>query len=181
MQGAIISLRTKKFLQPLLPQEVFMIVRKRPVAAGDGRFLYELYCSTRHAEVESFGWDDAMRKQFLHMQWSAQQRSYAMQFPDAEHAVVLCGNVQAGRILVDRGSDSRGLTLVDISLLPEFHNHGIGTRLIRDVQTEAKKACKSIALSVLPANPAIRLYERLGFRPAEHEGYHIKMEWSGAY
>lgn len=54
--------------------------------------------------------------------------------------------------------------LVQIQILPEFQNRGIGQSLIKNIQHQAGAQSISIALSVLRTNPAKRLYERLGFQ-----------------
>ncbi|MFB4327172.1 GNAT family N-acetyltransferase [Paenibacillus sp. CR_12] len=156
------------------------MIQKRPVTPDDRSFLFLLYCSTRQAEVEAHGWDDMMREQFLLMQWNAQQHSYAMQFPKAEQSILLQNNKKAGRMIVNRQKEKTTITLIDISLLPEFQNRGIGTSLIRELQTEATKQQNLLSLSVLPTSPALRLYERLGFRKLESDGYHVRLEWRGA-
>ncbi|AYB46133.1 GNAT family N-acetyltransferase [Paenibacillus lautus] len=156
------------------------MIQKCPVTPDDRSFLFLLYCSTRQAEVKAYGWDDMMREQFLHMQWNAQQHSYAMQFPKAEQSILLQKNKKAGRMIVNRQKEKLTIILIDISLLPEFQNRGIGTSLIRELQAEAEEEKSILSLSVLPASPALRLYERLGFRALESDGYHIRMEWRGA-
>jgi ribosomal protein S18 acetylase RimI-like enzyme len=54
--------------------------------------------------------------------------------------------------------------LMQIQLLPAFQGQGLGGRLIADFLDEARVAGMSVVLGVLRANPARRLYERLGFR-----------------
>ena len=56
------------------------------------------------------------------------------------------------------------LHIVRIFLLPEHQNRGIGTRIIEDLLASAKVKGVPARLRVLKANPACRLYERLGFR-----------------
>lgn len=50
-----------------------------------------------------------------------------------------------------------------IALWPQFRRQGIGTALLKHLLEAAKNLYSSISLSVSPNNPAIRLYERLGF------------------
>ena len=59
---------------------------------------------------------------------------------------------------------------VDIALLPRYCNRGIGTRLLRELQSEAAAAGKPLRIHVERVNPALRLYERLGFRQIEDRG-----------
>lgn len=58
---------------------------------------------------------------------------------------------------------ARCLRIQQIQVLPAYQRLGIGTRVVRDVQAEARRRHKAVALSVLRVNPARRLYERLGF------------------
>jgi ribosomal protein S18 acetylase RimI-like enzyme len=54
--------------------------------------------------------------------------------------------------------------LIQIQLLPKHQRKGLGKALLEVVLAEAEAAEKSVVLGVLRANPAQRLYERLGFR-----------------
>lgn len=70
-------------------------------------------------------------------------------------------NRPIGRMIVAR--EDQELRLVDIALLAEHRNSGIGTRLIQELIAEAAKVGKPLRLQVLKSNPAARLYSRLGF------------------
>jgi ribosomal protein S18 acetylase RimI-like enzyme len=66
--------------------------------------------------------------------------------------------------------DDQGFAYIDertpelgIALLPEYRGQGIGTALLERLLEAAKNLYPAISLSVSPNNPAIRLYERLGF------------------
>ena len=62
-----------------------------------------------------------------------------------------------------------------IAVLPEFHRRGHGEVLMR-AALEAARAhgYRKVALTVHPLNPAIRLYERCGFRRVEdRRTYHL--------
>lgn len=149
-----------------------------PAQPDDDSFLFQLYASTRADELRSWGWDDATQHTFLTMQWMAQQRSYAAQYPNAEHRIIYFQNLRAGRIFVSR--EDQRLVLVDLSLLPEFQKQGIGTALLQDLQDEAADCRLPLQLSVLKTNPAKRLYERLGFTTIGDNGMYDFMEWCTA-
>ncbi|MBD2124113.1 N-acetyltransferase [Trichocoleus sp. FACHB-262] len=51
-----------------------------------------------------------------------------------------------------------------IAVLPDYCNQGIGTQLIAHLLEAAKPIYPAISLSVRDSNPALRLYERMGFR-----------------
>jgi GNAT superfamily N-acetyltransferase len=67
--------------------------------------------------------------------------------------------------------------LVDISLLPEHRNRGVGTAIIRDIIAECASLGKPLALQVRKVNPAARLYARLGFTMAGEDEFYIQMRW----
>ena len=81
-----------------------------------------------------------------------------------------------GRLYVARWE--KEIRIVDITLLPEFRGTGIGTKLLRDLQTEARSACKSLTIHVERFNRALTLYQRLGFKEVEDKGVYLLMRWS---
>jgi len=64
-------------------------------------------------------------------------------------------------------------------VLTEYRNAGVGSRLINELMQEATAAGKPIKLHVVSSSPAVRLYERLGFRRsgAEPEAAYLEMKW----
>lgn len=153
------------------------MIHTYPVGEEDSQFLYELYVTTRWEEVRSWGWEETMIHPFLKLQWTAQQHSYSLQYPGAEHLILAYDGQKVGQVLVVRSSAS--LSLVDLSVIPAWRNQGFGTLFIQELQAEAAAASIPIHLSVLQNNDrALRLYERLGFRHKAYSGLHIQMEWS---
>jgi len=63
-----------------------------------------------------------------------------------------------------------------VLLLPAAQNQGIGSRLVAEVLAEAAAAGLPVRLRVLRANPAQRLYERLGFAVTGYTETHVLME-----
>ena len=53
--------------------------------------------------------------------------------------------------------------IIQVQLMPEYQGRGIGAVLVRDLIDEARAAGIALKLKVLKSNPALRLYERLGF------------------
>jgi GNAT superfamily N-acetyltransferase len=147
---------------------------ERPASADDGDFLFRLYASTRAEELAAFGWPPAQLESFLRMQFHARRQSYAAAFSDAVHSILLAGTTAAGSAIVWRGAQE--IRLVDIALLPEFRNRGLGGQWISGLIREARAAGLPLRLSVLHGNPAGRLYERLGFVPKSAGPMYIEME-----
>jgi ribosomal protein S18 acetylase RimI-like enzyme len=149
-------------------------VTLRPSTAGDQDFLFAVYASTREEELSLSGWDDNQKRAFIEMQFHAQSQQYSSCYPQADSSVVLLDDHPVGRLLVDRsGAD---ITLVDIALLPECRNRGIGTSLLQLLLDEATSAQKNIALHVLRWSPAVRLYERSGFTAFSDDGVYLEMK-----
>ena len=65
---------------------------------------------------------------------------------------------------------------MDIALLAEHRGDGIGTRLLEDLLAEGDAGTKSVTIHVERMNPALRLYERLGFSVAEDKGVYLFLE-----
>ncbi len=57
-----------------------------------------------------------------------------------------------------------------IAVLPEFRGKGIGTDLMSEFFTTLSSRYKAISLSVTTENPAMKLYERLGFEVVKIDG-----------
>jgi ribosomal protein S18 acetylase RimI-like enzyme len=149
-------------------------VELRPVADADREFLCRLYASTRAEEMAQTGWTEAEVESFLRFQFAAQDAFYRQQFGDASFDLVLEEGIPVGRLYVDRRDDE--IRLIDIALLPEHRGRGIGSALLRELLAEAGRAGKPVRIHVEAFNPAMRLYERLGFRKVDENGVHHLME-----
>ena len=147
----------------------------RPVSPADETFLCEVYSSTRTEELAPVPWSDEQKTAFLRMQFSAQHQYYQEHYPTAAFDVILVAGQPAGRLYVHRGADE--LRIVDIAMLPVWRNRGVGTHLIGALQTEAALARKPLRIHVERLNPALSLYERLGFREIEDRGVYLLLEW----
>ena len=119
-------------------------------------------------------WNEAQQEAFLAMQFTAQHRQYHSQYPDADFQIVLVDGVPGGRLYVARLEDE--ILLIDVALLTEYRNRGIGTALVEDLLAEAGQAGKPVRLHVEPFNPALRLYIRLGFEKIAEHGFYWFME-----
>lgn len=143
----------------------------RDVVAEDRAFLREVYGSTRESELAMLPWSDEDKQAFLDQQFNAQDRYYREQFRDAAYQVILSDGEAIGRLYLDHRPDE--WRVIDIALLPRHRGQGHGTRLMRDILQSAHAAGKPVRIHVERNNPALRLYERLGFEPLEsdHELY----------
>jgi ribosomal protein S18 acetylase RimI-like enzyme len=151
------------------------LVALRPALEEDEAFLLEVYASTRADEMSQTGWDDAQRRAFLKLQFVAQQQHYRTYYPQGEHSLILLNEKPAGRLYVARSLEE--IRILDIALLAEHRNKGIGTRVIKDLMAESRKTVKPVRIYVENFNPALRLFERMGFLQVEEKGFHYLMQW----
>lgn len=149
----------------------------RSIREGDEEFLCQLYASTRAEELAQTRWSEAQKAEFLRMQFEAQHRHYLSHFSGAEFLLILRGENPIGRLYVERRVGE--MRLIDIALLPQWRSQGLGSALMRDLMEEAQQDGVPVRLHVEKFNPALRLYQRLGFRPRDDLGVHLSMEWGG--
>lgn len=154
-------------------QEPAHVVTVRPANLDDEDFLFELFATTR-PELSLLNLEESQKQALIKMQFNAQRQQYDACYPEAESGIILSGGQAIGRLLVDRSE--REIVLIDIALMPEHRNLGIGTGLIRKLLGEAAGAGKAVRLHVLKSNPALRLYERLGFYRVEDQSMYFEMK-----
>lgn len=148
----------------------------RPITSEDRELLLRVYRSTREDEFATVvDWTPEMKDAFILQQFTAQHTWYQEHYVGAEFLVILVDGAPAGRLYVHRRPSE--IRLVDIALLPEYRNTGLGTRLLRDLLAEGEATGKPVTIHVEIYNPAMRLYQRLGFRPIEDRGVYQLLEW----
>jgi ribosomal protein S18 acetylase RimI-like enzyme len=148
----------------------------RPVTSQDDSFLFQVYASTRAAEMALVDWTEEQKALFLQMQFNAQRQHYRSFFPHAEYNLICLEDQHSiGRMIVNRSTGE--ILLMDIALLPGFRSMGIGSNLIKGLQNEAQEKGVPLRLHVESFNPALRLYDRLGFTRTRENGIYLEMEW----
>jgi len=151
-------------------------VELRPVSVSDDPFLLSVYLSTREEELAQAEWQEGQKEAFVRWQFELQRGEYEGRFPDAAYHVILVDQQPAGRIWV--GTDDEQIRLLDIALLPEFQNRGVGTALLHRLMDHAKQSGKPLRHMVFMLNnDAKRFYERLGFVTIDDLGAYQHMEW----
>jgi len=150
-------------------------VTLRPAGIDDTEFLFQVYADTRAEELAPVPWTDEQKEAFLRQQFAAQDAAYRDNYPDAEFSIIEGDGVPIGRLYLATldGHDRR---IMDIALLAEFRNRGIGTALIRGIMAAADRDGMLVSLHVEFWNPALQLYERLGFHEAARNDVYIRME-----
>lgn len=71
------------------------------------------------------------------------------------------------------GFISHDIPEISMALLPKYRGLGVGTALLRKLFSETEGI--TLSLSVDSRNPAVRLYERMGFREVKKSGFSLTM------
>jgi ribosomal protein S18 acetylase RimI-like enzyme len=150
----------------------------RPIEDADLPFLYDVYASSRTEELALVPWSEQQKADFLDMQFRAQHLHYQTYYPRADWLVVLRGVEKLGRVYLDR--HAREICVIDIAILPAHRGQGLGTALLRDILDEARAAAKPVSIHVEKFNPAMRLYQRLGFAKVEDKGVYDRLRWKNS-
>jgi ribosomal protein S18 acetylase RimI-like enzyme len=151
----------------------------RPITPDDMELLLRIYRSTREEELAMvLDWTEEMKAEFIRQQFEAQHVWYRDHYEGAQLDVILVDGAPAGRLYVHRRPGE--IRLVDITFLPDFRRGGLGTSILRDLLAEGQAAGKPVTIHVEIYNPAMQLYQRLGFVPVEERGPYRLMKWSPA-
>ena len=82
------------------------------------------------------------------------------------------------RVMEDYGHIDNDTPSLAISLLPEYRGRGIGTQLLNALLLLLREnGYRRVSLSVQKENPALRLYQRTGFRIVAEKGTEYLMLW----
>ncbi len=146
----------------------------RPATEEDLPLLKRIYAGTRETELAMVPWTDEQKEAFVAMQFHCQHADYHQNYEDAAFDVVERDGVPLGRLYVHQRPDE--VRILDIAILPEHRGQGIGTALLGEVLSDASSAGKPVTIHVEKMNPALRLYQRLGFVEVGDNDIYLLME-----
>ncbi|MBN1356669.1 GNAT family N-acetyltransferase [bacterium] len=138
----------------------------RSAGKKDLDFLWNLKKQAMKTVVEKiYGWDDIF-----------QYNLFIRGFRPAVIRIVQHDGRDIGMVeMMERPFD---LFLSRIEILPEFQNRGIGTIVLNSLKAKSEITGKPLRLHVFKVNPAIRLYEKLGFSMESETDTHYQMIFS---
>lgn len=147
-------------------------------AATDDDYDFErlLYHDVRREEMELFPFGDEQKLQFLDWQFAAQHKHYREHYPTCDWNIIEKDGAPIGRLIIDRWKDQ--IRIVDIALRSETRNSGIGSMLLREILEQGREAGLPVTIHVEAHNPAMHLYDRLGFQHVDTSGVYHLMRWS---
>jgi GNAT superfamily N-acetyltransferase len=152
-------------------------IRLRTAMPADENFILSVYASTRADELQQVPWTAEQKEAFVKMQFASQKQHYAASHPQASHDLICVDETEVGRIYLDRGEN---LHILDVTILPQYRNQGIGGVLLRRLLDEAGQSGKIVTIYVETFNPSVRFFERLGFQKDQEIGFQFLLKWEPA-
>lgn len=128
-----------------------LAISRRRATQTDMPFLVQLRHDTMRAHLAASG---VRQSEEAHLQ------RVLVHFDSAE--ILVHAGEPVGLVKIVRSDAS--WELLQIQLHPSVQGQGVGTEVLTQLISEADAAQVTLQLSVLKANPARRLYERLGFK-----------------
>jgi ribosomal protein S18 acetylase RimI-like enzyme len=153
-------------------------IRLRPATAADNAFQRMLHDANRW-DLAFVDGDAELVQSLLDMQHAAQTEGYGAQHPEALYYIIEKTGTACGRLVLDFSAGE--VRIVDIALMPEAQDTGIGPTVLGAVQTVAGQiGAPVVAMTQRINTGAIRAYQRLGFHAAAHQPNpaFVVMTWS---
>lgn len=141
----------------------------------DAAFCAEVYATTRDEEMKQSGWSIAVQRRFLAEQHRLRSVDYARTYPEAEDWVITRRKTPIGYLLLT--THPTCFRVIALELLPSWRGQGVGTALIRHLQTTATATGRQILLQVRAENRARTWYARMGFDPERQHGGYWHLRW----
>ncbi len=142
----------------------------RPALPGDADFEHLLYASTRD-DLRPLG--PEVFDGLVGMHYRAQSMSIRLEHPQAERQIVMVQKAPVGRLIIDAAG--KYIEVIDVALLPEYRNCGLGTSVLNGVLAQADRLGRAMRLHVEKQSRAVRLFERLGFVNCGDVGMYLAM------
>jgi ribosomal protein S18 acetylase RimI-like enzyme len=137
----------------------------RAARSADFDFALTLYLeSTKPLLLDLGHWDEERVR-----------TRFAQDFKPRRARVIHNAGLAIGWIQVSETAQSYHLD--QLHIVHGYRNRGIGTRLIQALLNRARRDGRSVSLNVIRGNPAMYLYERLGFQFVGEDEDKLRMRW----
>jgi GNAT superfamily N-acetyltransferase len=129
-----------------------MNVNLRDACERDFIFARDVYFQTMKGIIERlFGWDQP-----------TEEKRFAQFFKVEEAKIIVVDGRDVGWIAEQL--DGINVNIGSLYVIPEMQRCGVGTSVLQLLMAHARRQSKGITLAVVKINPALRFYERNGFR-----------------
>jgi GNAT superfamily N-acetyltransferase len=142
-----------------------MHISLRSARTQDFEYCRRLYFAGMKRIIEELQLDMGAQEESFHQYWEATQVQ-----------IIVADNVQVGWVQSFVREDE--LFVGQLFVDEPFQRQGIGTEVMNRLIKEASDANRAISLAVLKINPAVRLYDRLGFHITheDHRKFYMRRD-----
>ncbi|SVD59226.1 uncharacterized protein METZ01_LOCUS412080 [marine metagenome] len=132
---------------------------------ADRDWLFALYETTMRGIIDdAVGWND-----------HAQQIRFDESYRVSQFELVIQNEVRVGALY--RAAHQNRLHISLILILPPHQGRSLGTHIIENSQPHCLEQDSTLTLSTFKNNPALRLYQRLGFEVTGEDEHFFDMTW----
>ncbi len=154
--------------RPKVPLVAPPVIDRRPATEDDHEFLFAVFRAALVPSDPLAALPESESVALLRTRFDAREEQHRKDYPLADFDVLTVDGEPAGNLYVDRGDDE--FVVIDISLLPEFRNRGIGTTVIGHLVEEAGRLVLPVRARVQHDSPTSRFWRRLGFEQVGDDG-----------
>ena len=142
-----------------------MQIALRPAAPQDFEYCKRLYFGEMNWIIDQ-----------LHLDRVAQAASFQQQWVPTEVRIISLDGSDVGWLQSITQND--GIFVAQLFVDGPFQRRGIGTEVMNRVIADAARANLAVRLELVKINPALRLYERLGFHITGEDDrkFHMKRD-----
>lgn len=133
-----------------------MQIALRPAVTEDFEYCERLYFAGMKTIIEE-----------LHLDMTAQTITFREQWILTEVRIITANGSEVG--WVQGTMRDAGLFVAQLFVDGPFQRQGIGTEVMNRLIGEAARLNQAVRLAVVKINPAVRLYERLGFHTTHED------------
>jgi putative hydrolase of the HAD superfamily len=138
-----------KRLEPQIDLDLVKIVTAKE---SDYEFAYQVKKAAEgHYISELWGWDEAVQRDYQSKVWKVYR-------PD----IITYSGKPIGTVAIVNSAGQ--IEIEQFFILPEYQSLGIGSMVLKPVLSSADSYNMTVKLKCLKNNPAVSLYQRLGFR-----------------
>lgn len=160
----------------LLPTKIATSLWLIPSSEAHQAFLHEIFIQNRKplwlAAGLAAGWID----QLLFTQAHIQQQTFDQNAADQFSYIIAAKGQWVGRLLVRANDD--GIHIIDIALLPDHQNQGIGQEVINYLKKQAAARKLPLTLNADETSRAYEWYLDCGFTTTQTSGLNRSMAWN---